>query len=622
MRLYLTRDWTPGPLVSVRIVGVRPDLFNNGTGRYVTVSPAFYEAYSRGLELSAPRNAIKVRLHRGSADLAAFQRAAERIAGGRDFQFTVEDDEAGKLQSGFHLQAQALWLAALLAGGAVVLLLTQGLARTIELESERHRILLALGMTRSQLAWLVLGRTAIIGGSAALVTIPVALALSPLAPIGRAGGYEPHPGIAIDARALAAGVGLVLIAAFVPGTVAAMRALRTRPDAQSSRSDARGSAAAGALARAGAPPTLVGGVRMAIPGPRGATAGTARATVLGATVAVAVAVAALGVAASLTHLLGTPRLFGQTWDLGSIQGQQVTAEGDRRRASRSRHHRRGAWSGDDPSGERSRPGRRCLRPDQAYARPHDARRALRRPASDEVLLGTKTVDALAVQLGDRVAVRRGSRVVEMTVVGRGVIPETMFLSLGEGVAMTFKALKRLVPAAFPRRLLVRLGDGPRREATLQRLESFYGTPRAGVPRVVRDVRRGPGRAARPRGVVALFAAATLARTLLLSIRRRRRELAVLKTLGFTRGQVRAMVAWHATTVGAIALAAGVPLGLGIGRWIWNVVTAHLGVAPTPITPVGSLLLAVPAVLLLVNVVAAIPGRLAARTKPAVVLRAE
>lgn len=621
MRLYLTRDWTPGPLVSVRIVGVRPDLFNNGTGRYVTVSPAFYEAYSRGLELSAPRNAIKVRLHRGSADLAAFQRAAERIAGGRDFQFTVEDDEAGKLQSGFHLQAQALWLAALLAGGAVVLLLTQGLARTIELESERHRILLALGMTRSQLAWLVLGRTAIIGGSAALVTIPVALALSPLAPIGRAGGYEPHPGIAIDARALAAGVGLVLIAAFVPGTVAAMRALRTRPDAQSSRSDARGSAAAGALARAGAPPTLVGGVRMAIPGPRGATAGTARATVLSATVAVAVAVGALGVAASLTHLLGTPRLFGQTWDLGSIQGQQVTAKeiadvrADRAITAaalgqetilRVNGHALGVAAYD--------PIKRALAPTTLEGRAPTR--------SDEVLLGTKTADALAVQLGDRVAVRRGSRVVEMTVVGRGVIPETMFLSLGEGVAMTFKALKRLVPAAFPRRLLVRLGDGPRREATLQRLESFYGTPRAGVPRVVRDVDGVRGVPLGLAVVVALFAAATLARTLLLSIRRRRRELAVLKTLGFTRGQVRAMVAWHATTVGAIALAAGVPLGLGIGRWIWNVVTAHLGVAPTPITPVGSLLLAVPAVLLLVNVVAAIPGRLAARTKPAVVLRAE
>jgi hypothetical protein len=52
------------------------------------------------------------------------------------------------------------------------------------------------------------------------------------------------------------------------------------------------------------------------------------------------------------------------------------------------------------------------------------------------------------------------------------------------------------------------------------------------------------------------------------------------------------------------------------------IAAHLGVAPVPVTPAGALLLVVPAVLLLVNLVAAVPGGLAARTRPAVVLRAE
>jgi ABC-type lipoprotein release transport system permease subunit len=242
--------------------------------------------------------------------------------------------------------------------------------------------------------------------------------------------------------------------------------------------------------------------------------------------------------------------------------------------------------------------------------------------ADEVLLGTKTFGALGVHLGDRVAVRRGARTVRMTVVGRGVIPETAFLSLGEGAAMTFAALRGVVPAAFPRRLLIRVADGPRREATLQRLERDYYTPRSGVPRVVRDVDGIHGVPLGLAAVVALLAAATLAWTLLLSVRRRRRELAVLKTLGFTGGQVRAMIAWHATTVGVIALAVGAPLGFGLGRWIWNAVAAHLGVAPETVTPGGSLVLVVPVVLLLVNLVAAGPGGLAARTRPAVVLRAE
>jgi hypothetical protein len=362
-------------------------------------------------------------------------------------------------------------------------------------------------------------------------------------------------------------------------------------------------------------------VRMAMPGSGGATGGAARATLLGATVAVAVAVAALTVAASLTHLLGTPRLFGQTWNFGSIQGEHITArEISSIRADRSiaaaaageetildvNGHALGIAAYDTV--------KRTMAPTTLAGRP---------PAkADEVLLGTKTFGALGVHLGDRVAVRRGSRTVHVTVVGRGVLPETSFLSLGEGAAMTFAALRSVVPAALPRRLLIRVADGPRREATFRRLESDYFTPRSGVPRVVRDVDAIRGVPLGLAAAIALLAAATLAWTLLLSVRRRRRELAVLKTIGFTRAQIRATIAWHATAVGAVALAAGVPLGYGAGRWIWNVVAAHLGVAPVPVTPGGSLLLVVPAVLLLVNLVAAVPGDLASRTRPAVTLRAE
>jgi len=247
----------------------------------------------------------------------------------------------------------------------------------------------------------------------------------------------------------------------------------------------------------------------------------------------------------------------------------------------------------------------------------------RAPArADELMLGTRTFAAWGAHLGGRVLVRRGSRTVPMTVVGRGIVPETSFLSLGEGAWMTFATLKRVIPAALPRRLLIGVTDRPGREATLERLERLYYTPRPPVPRVVRDVAAVRAVPLGLAAVVAALAAATLAWTLLLSIRRGRRELAVIKTLGFTRRQVRALIAWHATTIGAIALAAGVPIGWGIGRWIWNVVAAHLGVAPEAITPGGSLLLVVPAVLLLVNLVAAVPGDLAARTRPAVVLRAE
>ena len=110
--------------------------------------------------------------------------------------------------------------------------------------------------------------------------------------------------------------------------------------------------------------------------------------------------------------------------------------------------------------------------------------------------------------------------------------------------------------------------------------------------------------------------------LVTAVRRRRRDLAVLKTLGFDRRQVRVTVAWHATTVAAIGLLVGIPLGMAVGRFVWRAVADELGVSAEPTWPVLAIALLVPAAVLAVNLVAAVPARRAARTRPAVVLRSE
>jgi predicted lysophospholipase L1 biosynthesis ABC-type transport system permease subunit len=72
--------------------------------------------------------------------------------------------------------------------------------------------------------------------------------------------------------------------------------------------------------------------------------------------------------------------------------------------------------------------------------------------------------------------------------------------------------------------------------------------------------------------------------LALAVRRRRRELALLKTLGMTRRQVRAIVAWQTTVTLVIAAGAGLPLGLALGRWAWQAFAGSLGVAPVTAVP--------------------------------------
>ena len=105
------------------------------------------------------------------------------------------------------------------------------------------------------------------------------------------------------------------------------------------------------------------------------------------------------------------------------------------------------------------------------------------------------------------------------------------------------------------------------------------------------------------------------------VRRRRNELAILRTLGFVRRQVSATVAWQSTTLAAIGVVVGLPLGLVAGRWVWTLVAESTGVASDPIVPV-LILLVVPGALLAANLLAALPGLAAARVRPAAVLRAE
>jgi putative ABC transport system permease protein len=119
-----------------------------------------------------------------------------------------------------------------------------------------------------------------------------------------------------------------------------------------------------------------------------------------------------------------------------------------------------------------------------------------------------------------------------------------------------------------------------------------------------------------------MAAATLAHTLITSIRRRRLDFAILKTLGFVRRQVSATVAWQATTLAVASLVIGIPLGVISGRWGWNVFADRLGVVPAPAIPIVAILVAVPATIAVANLLAVLPGRIAARLRPGPVLRSE
>jgi ABC-type antimicrobial peptide transport system permease subunit len=123
-------------------------------------------------------------------------------------------------------------------------------------------------------------------------------------------------------------------------------------------------------------------------------------------------------------------------------------------------------------------------------------------------------------------------------------------------------------------------------------------------------------------LLGLLGVATLGQTLIAAIRRHRRDLSILKALGFSSAQVRQTVAWQASTFVAGATLLGLPLGIAAGRLAWTVFAHRLGTAAVPVEPVLVLGLMIPAAILLANLVAAVPAVVASRTHPARVLRTE
>lgn len=72
----------------------------------------------------------------------------------------------------------------------------------------------------------------------------------------------------------------------------------------------------------------------------------------------------------------------------------------------------------------------------------------------------------------------------------------------------------------------------------------------------------------------------------------------------------------------IAAIIGIPAGISAGRALWRRLADGLGVLPRPEVSAVVLFVLPVALIVLANLIAALPARWAARTRPALVLRSE
>jgi hypothetical protein len=508
-----------------------------------------------------------------------------------------------------------------IALAASMLVVGQALARQVAHEAPEAVTLRALGMRPTQLVASVALRSAIVGVVGAALAIVAAFALSGRMPMGTARRAELHPGIEFDWLVLPLGALAVVVLVVAGGSGAAWLALRHRDREPSRVTSVKW---ARRLSPSNLPATIGTGMRLA--SSRGAPPLTA------AVAGVIAVVAAVTFYASVSRVEDNPARYGVTWDavVGSYGDLTTSRDG---KAKLDANDDVAAYLGVQTSAV-------ALDGVDATAMFLIERRGTvpltlldgRLPqGGNEVAIGTKTMAQLHKDIGDTVKLPAlpGVPDVEMTIVGRGATSAPANPGVEPGkVAIIDGSITQLVDIeqiVYASAYMVEFVPGRDRAAAVESLRrDFHATTisRHDPPTAFRNVQEVVSLPVALAVVIATLAGGTLVHAFVSTTRRRRREFAVLKTIGFTHRQVRAVVAWQATAIAAVALVIGFPLGLALGRLGWRSVADQIGLVSGPATPALALAAIGVGAALLVNVMAAVPGRSAAHIRPADALRSE
>jgi hypothetical protein len=625
---------------------------------YVLVSPAL----TRALHGAEGFTNYSIVVGGGAREVSAVEReVANRLPPDSVYTFHLTSVVEGQVERAIRPESIALGVFGLIAALAALLIGALGTRRMVWALLDDVRTARALGADRPTLvATAAIGPgLAIVGG--ALGAAVVAVVASPIAPIGAVRAVDPSPGIDADGTVLGLGVvvviGLLGLATLRFAAVEAQR--RTR---DGTVGPLRRSIVADFVARLGAPPPAVAGLRFSLERGTGRSSASVRSALVASVVATIVVVTTLTFASSLATLNATPALYGWNWSFAILSPSGFAVAPVTDRLLREDHDVAG-WTGYTFT---------SITIDNTLvpvligtAHPKVGLPLLAGHQVDgprQIVLGSQTLAQLHAKLGGTVVASYGSPrdfpvfvpPTTMDVVGIATMPAignsgTLHTAMGFGAAIEGGIEPAAMQAALvspdpnengPEIDVVRLRPGTSRDAGLESLERVAAAAQRvvdadpeGIGTVYKVV--GPQRPAEiviyqstgasPAALaLALAAGATIALglTLASSVRRRRRDLALLKTLGFARRQLAATIAWQASTVAVVGALFGVPIGVALGRWLWTLFARQLGVIPQPSVPIGQLALVVVVAVLLANAVAAMPGRLAARTPVALVLRTE
>ena len=534
---------------------------------------------------------------------------------------------------------------------AALVIAGQLLSRLIRRDAADRAVLRALGAGPVMAAGDALGGLALSVVAGTVLAMAVAVALSPLAPIGPVRSVYPHDGVDLDWTVLGLGA-LVLVVGL--GACALTIAYRSAPHRLARLSETRASGNARlsrTAAAAGLPPNARLGLEAAVGTAAAGRTAPVRSALVGAVLAVVLVVATIVFGSSLNFLVSQPAQFGWNWDYALLSGFSGAEDlpGATTATLLAHDHDVARFTGvyfETGAVDGQRVGTLAMRPGAPVSPSMLSGVGL--GSAHDIVLGPGTLAAVHKQVGQTVLFRtRAAGAVPLRIVGTATLPTiggsgqpTMGMGTGAVVASSLFSAgdlnQQASPIAGPMAELISVRPGvppATARASLDRIARTLNAPNdgdapiGGVVAALRPAEIAAYGSAQSTvtiltAVLALAAVCALGLTLTASVRSRRREFALLKAVGFTRRQLASTVAWQSTVAALLGVIVGVPVGIAVGRWLWTLFATGINAVPLPAVPVLEVTLVALGAIAFANVAALLPARIAAGTPTAVLLRSE
>ncbi|MEO5842451.1 MAG: ABC transporter permease [Acidimicrobiales bacterium] len=489
-----------------------------------------------------------------------------------------------------------------------------------------------LGLTPRQVVAVRVAGAMVTALTAALTAIVVMTVASPLAPVGPLHDSDPVVGVHLDLSVLAAGTAVILLIAATTSVLA---------DIRSATAGGRSSRHPRAVTTFNSRPTAMAGLSFANPS-GGESPGRAWSSIAFAIAAVALTAGVVTVGTSARALVNEPKRYGFDWDLIALNAFDdqrpealqsiVAADPDVTAATGFTSNIYAINSTFVVPGFAITEIKERMQPTLI------AGREVRAP--NEVVLGRDTLREIGADIGDEITIE------ELTLSGAVSSPATVRIvgtvtfppvsqtgndqpRLGDGILLTSEARLALgVEANDPEWTAIRLADGVRADTFIAAhpdgIPTKGGAPTewftSAAPAEVRELEVVLGLLVGAASISFAIALAIVLYALLAQVRSSRRDMAVLHAIGFTRGQLAAVVAWQSLPLALASSVIGIPIGIWVGRQQYSGFARRLGVieaaSTRPLLMIGLVL----GVLLALGLSIAVAMLMVRRTQPSIVLR--